>query len=226
MNWNQFWNQQAQINNNLKQVGRVSAGVDHSSQILQRIVSDIQQKLALNSADELLDLCCGNGILSKMLADKCMGVTGVDFSEKLLDIASKINSDVDCKYVLSDIRTLELNTQFDKILLYFSFQYVESNMDANKVLQQIFKHLKPGGKALIGDIPDKQRFSSYYIDSKSRIRYYLNKLIKKNNMGRFWYPDYLKKLAENNGFQAQILSQDPGLPNSHYRFDIILIKAN
>lgn len=45
----------------------------------------------LNKGDKVLDLGCGSGTKSKMLLENGLDVYGVDFSEKMIDIANKEN---------------------------------------------------------------------------------------------------------------------------------------
>ena len=58
----------------------------------------------------VLDLGCGTGSLTELLAAKGYDMTGVDFSEEMLEIAmeKKRQSGYDILYLLQDMREFEL----------------------------------------------------------------------------------------------------------------------
>lgn len=99
-----------------------------------------------------LDLCCGMGRISNELARRGLEVTGVDFSEALLETAredaayEKLNID----YIHSDARKFRKPHFFDITLnLYTSFGYFEKPEDDLLLARNVYDSLKPEGYFII-----------------------------------------------------------------------------
>lgn len=100
----------------------------------------------------VLDLCCGPGRFSIAMARRGFTVTGVDRTEYLLSMAGRRASleDVSVEWVLEDMRSFIRSDCFDLVLCMFtSFGYFEKHEENMKVLNNIRKSLKKGGKLLI-----------------------------------------------------------------------------
>ena len=137
MNWKEFWNQKSLEGNAQKQVGRIKNGVVMPLLTLSLIADDIKQKIDLQANDKLLDVCCGNGLLSLELAKYCNQVTAVDFSEMLINDAMVKHKDSNILFKQVDALNLKLDEQFDKIILYFSFQYFDTFQKGFEVINNL-----------------------------------------------------------------------------------------
>ena len=85
-------------------------------------LNKIDEVFNVNEGDNVLDLCCGNGLLSKHYNNKGAKVTAVDVSSALLDNISKIDG---ITAINSDIRSLNFeNNSFEKVILYAGIQYL------------------------------------------------------------------------------------------------------
>jgi demethylmenaquinone methyltransferase/2-methoxy-6-polyprenyl-1,4-benzoquinol methylase len=129
---------------------------------------------AAKPGDTCLDLCCGSGDLTFRLA-RYVGVTGkvygVDFSCNLLEIAKQrcqiYYSQPAIDWIEADVLNLPLdNNQFDAITMGYGLRNVK---DIPGSLQEIYRVLKPGGKAAILDFhrPDNaifRAFQQWYLD--------------------------------------------------------------
>jgi 2-polyprenyl-3-methyl-5-hydroxy-6-metoxy-1,4-benzoquinol methylase len=220
MNWKEFWNEQASVSDPKAQVGRKVSGNLHADDLLDKIADKIALQMNLQSGDSLLDVCCGNGFLTGKLAPKCKEVFAVDFSEILITKAKEIDSK-NVNWICDDASQFNLNKQFDKVLLYFSFQYFESNEMAQLVLANLVRHLKPGGILLIGDIPDADFKWRYYNTFLKRFFAIWSQVKGKNNMGRFWNKNQLANMLNQLGLEVQLVQQENWQPYSWYRFDIL-----
>lgn len=97
-------------------------------------------------AKTLLHLGCGSGIYDYTFK-KHFKVTGVDLSEKMLEIAKKRNPEV--VYHHGDMRTIELKEKFDAVVIPESIGYMTTTTDLKKAIKCANKHLNPGGVLLI-----------------------------------------------------------------------------
>lgn len=217
--WKNYWNSVAENSSQLMQVQRDAISESQMGLIEKHICS----VLNLQPEDALLDVCCGNGIITKRLARHCKQVVGVDFSEKLITAAQEHNESMNVRFIEEDATQLSrsLDFKFDKILLYFSFQYLNSTQGA-LVISEMKSLLKPGGKILIGDIPDQKKFWVYYDSFLKRVFYFKQWLVRQPKMGKFWSEKEMNALAAKNYFQGIYLTQDSALPHAHYRFDYVM----
>ena len=92
MNWQEYWNHTSQSNEVLAQVGRLNVNQETA---VQEAAERIVNLLNLQPEDRILDVCCGNGLLTSYIANKGYSITGVDLSEKLIENAKKCHPSVD-----------------------------------------------------------------------------------------------------------------------------------
>lgn len=99
----------------------------------------------------ILDAGCGTGNFSIKLSQSGCIVTGIDISPDMLNIArSKNRNELSVEYLEMDLRKLDFPDEFfDGVFSMAAFEFIE---DAEKVYQELYRVLKPGGKLLIGTI--------------------------------------------------------------------------
>lgn len=122
-----------------------------TEQLSKDEVSFFIQALGLSHNCSVLDLPCGHGRHSNLLASHVGSVTGVDISNDYLEIARNEarKRNVSVNYVHGDMRHIDLNHQFDAVLMVFtSFAMFDHNENV-AVLRNMAKHLKAGGKFCI-----------------------------------------------------------------------------
>jgi len=96
----------------------------------------------VRQGDRVLDACCGTGDLA--LADRAAGgdVTGLDFSERMLERARRKSQDV--HWVAGDVLTLPFaDASFDAATVGFGIRNVE---DLETGLGELARVLEPGGR--------------------------------------------------------------------------------
>ena len=96
----------------------------------------------------ILDLGCGPGRLALPLARRGFAVTGVDRTTRYLERAraAAAAEQLEVEYVEEDMRRFQRASAFDVVLNLFStFGYFELPEDDDRVLEQAFMSLKPGG---------------------------------------------------------------------------------
>ncbi len=111
----------------------------------------IIDRLGIESGARVLDLCCGYGRHTLLLAQKGFDMVGLDLSMVMLKKAladAQANGQA-IKFVHGDMRKLSFKAIFDAIYnVQTSFGYFDDQSNF-RVLQGIFNALKPGGVFLI-----------------------------------------------------------------------------
>ncbi len=89
---------------------------------------------------KILDVGCGAGTKSKYLTDKGLKVVGIDFSDKMIEIAKK--QVPSATFLTLDLREVEtLEQMFDAIFMQAVLLHIPKN-EAEKVIRKIVKDQK------------------------------------------------------------------------------------
>lgn len=133
----------------------------------EKEVAFAEHTLELEAGAQVLDLCCGPGRHSVLLAKRGHKVTGLDLSQPYLDLARRAatESKVAFDTVLADMREIPFNDYFDAAInMYSSFGYLESEAEDLKVLESISRSLKRGGRLLL-DMLNREWAVANYIQN-------------------------------------------------------------
>ena len=111
-------------------------------------VRRIFERYGTGEINTILDLGCGTGTHDLILSDMGYRVTGIDVSEKMLQIAvnkaGEQQKPVD--FLSGDIRSIDLGQRFDAVLAMFNvLGYQTTNQDIESAMQTVRRHLAPGG---------------------------------------------------------------------------------
>lgn len=150
----------------------------------------IEKVLALTkpAGKTALDLCCGPGRCSVVLAQAGFQVTGVDRTSFLLDTArTKAGvANVTVEWVQADMRDFVRPGAFDLVLSMFtSFGYFNNKDEDVLVLGNILTNLKPGGVCII-DVMGKERLASILQPTTSSVLQDGAKLIQRHEIFDDW----------------------------------------
>jgi SAM-dependent methyltransferase len=121
----------------------------------QRNATEVEQicaLLKLADGSSILDLCCGTGRHAVLLASRGYKVSAQDLNEAALKraFARAEEQNVQVQWHLRDMRDIPFEEEFDAIInISTAFGYLEDENEDQKVLQQVYKALKPGGLFLL-----------------------------------------------------------------------------
>jgi 2-polyprenyl-3-methyl-5-hydroxy-6-metoxy-1,4-benzoquinol methylase len=115
--------------------------------IIQKHVDWIHREFLCNSPARILDLGCGPGLYTSLLAGLGHDCTGVDFSPASIEYAIKNaqKAHLHCSYQLADIRKADLGSGYDLVIFIFGEFNVFTPADAMQILQKSQAALQPGG---------------------------------------------------------------------------------
>ena len=99
------------------------------------------------SLQGVLEIACGTGRVTIPLAKAGYQMTGFDVSPELLEIArSKTIGEPNPTWIQADMRTFELDRKFGVVISPgHSFQFMNTAEEQVQCLEQIKRHLLPGG---------------------------------------------------------------------------------
>jgi ubiquinone/menaquinone biosynthesis C-methylase UbiE len=117
---------------------------------LRFILNAIERNIYKKSPT-ILDVGCGNGIISMNLAAKGFEVTGIDISNKAIKKASQLNNYPNLKFKIADAEKLAIEErQYDIVICS---EVLEHLNDPENLLKSIYKLLTENG-ILIATVPN------------------------------------------------------------------------
>ena len=114
-NWQDFWRnyRKNKVTEDyldlFYQVGKTINKLPIQQNIFDQMILDIINKLELNENDILLELCCGNGLLTKPLSFFVNKIYAFDFTEHLISTAKLKNQNENIEYAVGDVKSDFLN---------------------------------------------------------------------------------------------------------------------
>ncbi len=208
----------------LIQVGKTYLGKPITKDEYKNIIKIIVNNLSINNKDDILDLGCGNGLMTNDIAKYAKHVTGFDLNEDLLTIAIENHQRDNIDYLQSNIMDIDF-TQYSatKFYMYGVIQNIEY-----KILREFLQNIlntKKSFTLFIADIPDQARILNFY-HTKERRDFLFKELIenKKSHLGNWWYKEHIIQICEDLDLAIEIRDQNPLLHTSHYRFDLVIKK--
>lgn len=119
--------------------------------IIRRHTDWIATGVLRNPAASVLDLGCGPGLYTHLLAQAGFKCTGVDFSPAAIEYAQKRADEahLNINYVLGDAREYRPTELFDLVMMVFGELNEFTREDALLLLIKAANCLKPGGKLLL-----------------------------------------------------------------------------
>jgi len=213
----------------LFQVGTTVNGQTISKRQFEAIIDDISSHLQLQDNDQLLDLCCGNGIITYELSKKVKQVIGVDFSDPYIKVAQQLKNNHNTLYMLHDVTHLDqlkIHIQkCNKVVNYASLAYL-TPVQFKKILGDLSLMTSSDVKIFIGSILDKSKIWKFFNSPKRKITYlFKHVLLRKDpGLGRWWTKKEIEGIARQAGFECKFFTQRPLLHTAHYRMDVLITR--
>jgi ubiquinone/menaquinone biosynthesis C-methylase UbiE len=107
---------------------------------------------AKKNIQTVLEIGCGNGNGTKLIKKyfSPLNITAIDFDEKMIKIAQKLNKDPNTSFAVMDASNLDFpDNQFDAIFDFGIIHHIPNWKDCLKELKRV---LKPNGELIIEDL--------------------------------------------------------------------------
>lgn len=134
---------------------------------------EIVALLALEPGQRVLDLGCGTGELTRMIADNldvARGgqAVGVDAAAKMIQVARKKRGNDTCRFDVVAAESLPYeDASFDAVVSSLFFHHVDLELK-QRTLAASFRVLKPGGKLVIADMHIPTTWMGWLVSWTSR----------------------------------------------------------
>jgi 2-polyprenyl-3-methyl-5-hydroxy-6-metoxy-1,4-benzoquinol methylase len=227
--WREHWREVApkssgSVDECMRQVGKTVMGEPVPLEQVDMIVATITQNLQLVPVDVVLDLGCGNGILTAQIAGRVNQVAGIDVSESLIATARSVNPRDNCEYHVGDLAGLGA-LPIDNVNKAFSYEVFQhlSETDVQLLLQGLLEQFRSGLVFFVGSLPERSRLRAFY-DTPERWAYYeKNVAAGTEQIGHWWEREELVELCDTLGLSCTPSDQTGSLYTSHYRFDAMIL---
>jgi SAM-dependent methyltransferase len=114
-------------------------GYNRNARFVSDLATPVLDLLDPKPGERILDLGCGDGVLTKKLQDLGCEVVGIDASPDLVQAALRLNLNV----TLLNAYDLDFHEEFDAV---FSNAVLHWIKDPDRVVGRVFRALRPGGR--------------------------------------------------------------------------------
>ena len=226
IDWQSFWNSYRTIEAQQEadlffQVGKTVNKLPISYDIFTKMVENIVQSLKLTKKDILLELCCGNGLLTYPLSNFSRFVYAFDFAKQMIDNAKRFKNNENINYTVGDAKAnffelFEFVEMPNKFLINDSLAYFTAD-DLQTILATILENSKNFSFYITG-IPCEELKWNFY-NTEERKKTYLSDVENgdsyNNGMGKWWSIEELKQLALAHGLECII-----EMPSKFYNYRV------
>lgn len=233
--WKKFWENYNTIEPEKEddlyiQVGKTSNRMPVSKDILENSVKDIIQKLDLESSDILLEMCCGNGLVTYPISVVVKKVYAFDFTEGLIDAALQYKSNENIEYAVGNAKEdftqifKEKLPDIHKFLINDSTSYFTPE-ELENILMRIMT-ISGNFKFYLTNVPNNENKWSFYNTPERKANY--EKAVQSGDIflggiGRWWEKSEFIAIAEKFNLKIEIFDMN----NEYsYRMSILLSTQN
>lgn len=149
--------------------------------------------------EHILDLGCGTGDLTHQLLLMGCEITGIDSSEQMIEEAKKKHTGI--KFVCADACHFKMDETYDAV---FSNAVLHWIKDQDAVLENVFSHLKPGGR-FVAEFGAKGNVEKIRSELKNVLR--KHGFTEQASIVNWYFPsvaEYANKL-EQHGFEISFI---------------------
>lgn len=226
----EHYRRKAALRDPLEQAGR---GREFHAVGFLHVVRDTIEALDLRPEHDVLDAGCANGLVDIVLSVCSRSVLAIDPVHELVALARK--NLADCPNVRVDVghgaAVAAGDNQFDRVLMLEVLQLVSAE-EARDIFRELQRVTRPGGRILIGAVPDARRreaFLTPYLDGV-RTATHLSEdekadIAAKNRRASWFDPDDLVAWWKDLGSEATPRRPSPSYPNADHRFHLIVSVA-
>lgn len=188
--------------------------------IKQRLIEDAYNYSKVNgNINTVFEVGCGSGANLFLLENEGYKVGGIDYSDKLISVASKVLETKDL--VCDEAINLDIEPTYDVILSNSVFSYFQSVDYAWEVLEKITK--KANYSLGLIDLHDEEKKDDFIAFRRKEVPNYDE--LYKDLSKQFYSKEFFKEFAHDNNLNIVFTESDiPGYWNNDYIFNCFMYK--
>ncbi len=235
--WHSFWNNYfsgtpVTDDELLRQTANTIDRKPIPQQAIRKRARMIASILELSPNDELIDLCCGNGLTDFELSPFVKSIVGIDFAENLIDAALRLKQQPNICYRVGNV-TEPLSLMIgeepmpNKFLMVSSLGYFQPR-ELDEILGNIIRHLRDRiFQFLIEGIPNVELQANFYNTPERVARHLENERTRpdtNDGVGRWWRAEEIETICNSHRLSVHITNQAAGGIN--YRMDALIRRSS
>lgn len=156
----------------------------------------------VKKGDNVLDLACGTGVVTKKISSKVGTsgrVVGVDISPGPIEIAKKWNTKKNVKFVITDVEKMKFKKTFDAVTCQYGLMFFPN---VQLVLRKVRKFLKKDGRVTVA-VHGSKRTAPYFSCISSAVLKFIPDFLPVGTptVHRFGTKELLRTEFEKAGFK-------------------------
>src|SRR5262245_7620271 len=129
--------------------------------LLENLKEDILARMDASPSARVLEVGCAAGFLASLVAPAVSSYTGIDLAEEALVAANRLGLS-NATFEVADGGELAFASgSFDAAFCYEVFSNLPSFDDGAPLIAEMIRVVKPGGRVLVGSIPDAATKDDY-----------------------------------------------------------------
>lgn len=195
-----YWDNHSKRYRKAQWTGTLTSQFDYE-QTKRKLLRNLRPK----RNEKILEIGCGPGIWTQLIAKNCFELVAIDISKEMIDKVKNYVKDNNVKFINCNFLDFEVNEKFDKI---FSVRVIEYIPNKIKLFKKISKLLVPNGELVI-ITKTKKSIWDYYKKLKVFLRFYNRN--KFNEVRQYsWFENlslkFLKSLIKQNNLSILNIS--------------------
>jgi SAM-dependent methyltransferase len=221
--WKDHYDANAQRFNDapLRQVDRTVNGQEIGQEQIEITIDAVLQSLQLTGSDVVVDLCCGNGLITEKIAATVDRVIGVDFSEKLIAHAKTASHASNVEYQVADVTQLQTAFFADANKFYMRDSVSCLTSEGLLGVLRAIACAPRWDTFFVAGFPDKEKLEVYYDNAEKLAFYHQRESEGRPHIGTWWSRSEIDVLADSVGLDVRYIAQQPLLASAYYRYDCV-----
>ena len=230
MDWKDHWQQYPEGFDEtefLAQVGKTVNRAPISPEQFSMIVRSVVDALKIDAGDTVLDLCCGNGLITHAISSHCKAISGIDYSAPLIEVARRHKAGPNITYYsgsVLDIDALPPLVSFKKAYMYEALQHFRRD-ELRPILSTIFSPGSSVQALLLASVPDRSRRWRFYNTPQRKLDWLIRTLKGAEAIGTWWGRRDIIDACSRLGLSAEFMEQPGGLYTAHYRMNVLIQRS-
>ncbi len=208
----------------LRQVERTRGGIPVPYKHVEALADVVIQTLQLTKDDALLDLCCGNGLITRCMSENCRHVLGLDFSGDLLEVARSDFSAANIEYLLGRaedvVQVVGSRRAPLKVCINSGVQHF-TPVILSAVLRGVADLSNRGATIFCTDVPDVTRIYDFYNTVERRADLNQRRSAAAEAVGTWWSLTEIETIGREAGYRVDVIQPDSSRDTAHYRVDLL-----